>query len=36
MTAPAVVVAPETTVEEVAKLLLKRRISAMPASRPMS
>ncbi len=30
MTAPAVVVAPETTVEEVAKLLLKRRISAVP------
>jgi CBS domain-containing protein len=30
MTAPAVVVAPETTVAEIAKLLLKRGISAVP------
>jgi CBS domain-containing protein len=30
MTAPAVVVAPETTVEEIARLLLKRGISAVP------
>ncbi len=30
MTAPAVVVPPETPVEEIAKLLLKRRISAVP------
>ena len=30
MTAPAVVVAPDTTVEEIAKLLLKRGISAVP------
>ena len=30
MTAPAVVVAPETAVEEIARLLLKRGISAVP------
>jgi len=30
MTAPAVMVAPETAVEEIAKLLLKRGISAVP------
>lgn len=30
MTAPAVMVAPETTVEEIARLLLKRGISAVP------
>lgn len=30
MTAPAIVVAPEATVEDVAKLLLKRSISAVP------
>jgi CBS-domain-containing membrane protein len=30
MTAPAIVVAPEATVEDVAKLLLRRGISAVP------
>ena len=34
MTAPAVVIAPDTAVEEIAKLLLKRGISAVPVIGP--
>lgn len=34
MTAPAVAVAPDETVEEIAKLLLKRGISAVPVTGP--